>query len=128
VKAFRNASINVKGLILPMDLENKYFSDQKVELVEAIRASYPGTDDLYLVYPFTTFVPKTSNLSWVGKFQQGYDVNSTYAVQLNGLNLDVEIFNETSGMKTQGYCMDIFNPRFNDFLLTVILDKMREPL
>ena len=61
--------------MLPMDLENRYFSEDKGELFAALRKAYPDPKDLKLVLPFTTFVSNASSLQWTAQFKQGYDVN-----------------------------------------------------
>jgi hypothetical protein len=80
VKSFRAANISVTGLVLPINYENSYFSDERSILVDTIRSSFSEPSDLQLVLPFTNFVPKTSSLKWVEKFNNGYDTNKTFAV------------------------------------------------
>ena len=94
--------------------------------MDDIRKVYTPSD-LQLILPFTTFVSNNSLLSWVKSFNHGYD-NKSFSVRFEGLKLEVEIVNEASGKTLQGYCMDVFNPRFlSEFLEPALLRNMMEP-
>lgn len=49
-------------------------------------------------------------------------------MRFEGLKLEVEIVNESTGKTLTGYCMDVFNPRFmSEFLEPALLRNMKEP-
>ena len=127
VKGFKDANMSVNGLVLPLDYENSYFdANSKNALVDEIRKAY-GPGDLQLILPFTTFVSNTSSFSWVKSFNDGNDKKS-FSVRLEGQKLEVEVVNEATGKTLQGYCMDVFNPRFmSEFLEPALLRNMQEP-
>jgi hypothetical protein len=127
VQGFKDIGVPISGLVLPLDYENSYFdANSQNSLVEGIRKMYTPSD-LQLILPFTTFVSNSSSFSWVKSFNDGYD-NKSFSVRFEGQKLEVEVVNESSGKTLQGYCMDVFNPRFmSEFLEPALLRNMKEP-
>lgn len=117
VAAYKEKYYPISGLVLPINYANDYLDGQS-KLVSDIRAKFPLAKDLQLIYPLSYFVPDHTQPtpSWIDDFKSG-----KFAVQAEGEDLYVEI---DDGMK--GWCMDVMNPKFADFLGSKLLYRLQD--
>lgn len=121
VKSFKDVGFPLSGLVLPLSYKNEYFN--KSTLAQAIQAVY-NSSQLQLIYPLSYFVPNISDsLDWISRA-----LTNKYVVKADGTSLNVSMMSDgfNSGL-TYGWCLDVFNPKFQqEFLEPMLLKNMTD--